>query len=521
MAVIYADDYVTGDGTNEQSALQAAFDAAEDGVLIFSDAGKDYVIGEGYAFGAPADLETLVIRKNTRIINSGAKFIIQAGREGPGATTAIRAEAGVRADFLRIYVGAGFTVNRAFSIAASESTARTFIDRIEISTFDHQKNRSAISDDLQNAALVIRADNTTLGEVITSNFDYAAVAYDVSHILITHLRIERFVRGLLVDRCTYFELLSGEITGRPPVYDGTEFVDEAGETHIAGYDGILMSNTSDAVISNLIVKEPVEHGIYVSADQNVNVDRITFNNIQISKPGRSGLKISPGSNGQSHARFVQINGLTVVDCAWDLAGLSRDPPELIHYRNSEGLRLEFCKHITVNGLMVSKLDHTASAARGIYMDRCSDVTINGPYIESTHRHGIWIMNGAKADDSPEEFAGQTSEDLERIFINNPVILFMEEGGAGEGEQHGIYISCIRGLEEEERQEPTRKLRDIRIVGCYIRGQNGHGIRIEADPGTVRQPVILHGWVRGGGNSLGAWDIANIDRDINDDGLTEV
>ena len=98
-----------------QPQLQAAFDAAENGVLLFPDARKIYPIG---GFG-------LTIGKNTRLINAGATFLVLGSQPINEYAVPILVEPGFHADRLLIEIGRGrWLPDQAAEILHSRDRAR-------------------------------------------------------------------------------------------------------------------------------------------------------------------------------------------------------------------------------------------------------------------------------------------------------------------------------------------------------------------------------------------------------------
>jgi hypothetical protein len=225
----------------------------------------------------------------------------------------------------------------------------------------------------------------------------------------------------------------------------------------------------------MIIHDAGEHAVRIGG---LNSARIAFNNIQSIRPGQCGLKINPAAG--SLVRDVQINGLTVID-----ASIGSTPGS-----NEDGLRLEKCAHVMVNGFQVAERDNGVSAYDGIYINGCSFVTINGPNISNVAANGIHLT----------DVGGAVNE----IFINNPSILFtgLRPGNENPSWTHGVYI-----------ESPNEILRDITLMSAYIRGQAGFGIRVQANAATVgvNQPMILDGWIKNDG--LGGVSLTTTDPDI--------
>jgi hypothetical protein len=245
------------------------------------------------------------------------------------------------------------------------------------------------------------------------------------------------VLGAHVRESAFFQLKSGVITEVAPA-----------ATFTAGHNGILIEDSTDGVVSDMIVYDAGEHAIRVGGSG--NSARLAFNSIQAIRPGGCGLKLR--ANPGLRIRDVQINGLTVVD-----AGADSAQPTF----NQDGLRLEGCSYVTANGVQVQAQSRTYSAHDGIWVVNSDMVTINGPRVSNVVYNGIHLNTSGEGP-------------VNSIFINNPTIL----------------ISAVNGILIDS---PDQILRDIIISRCYIRNFRERGIKIMTN--FVNQPVVLDGFVR--------------------------
>lgn len=226
------------DGTGRGNALvklQAAFDAAAHGILLFPDASKTYAI-EG----------TLNIPDHTRIINAGAALWVRLKSGAKG----IVAGRGVRADHLRIRVP---TKARLVSPALELGSDAT-IERLEIVADQQQANRP-----LAEFGLRIGGSNIKLGYVLVRGFDNAVSVEDADHVVIQRIEIAKYAKGLFLSRCHFLELVSGAIITATE----SDLGDRNHHDTVNGMNGLLIEDSTDLVISDLIVHDSIEHGIRI------------------------------------------------------------------------------------------------------------------------------------------------------------------------------------------------------------------------------------------------------------------
>ena len=466
-----------GDGEHDdQNALQAAFDAAENGILLFPDSSKTYAI---HGFG-------LKIREGTRIINAGAVLLIR-GKVPADArdSAAIVAGARVQADWLRIHAARRSLINRVLTV-----TDDTSIERLEIVAAAQQAN-SAIEvptktggteKEKYHAALYVFGKRVKLGYVWVKGFDRAVFARESEHVVILRLDIQNYVTGLFLKQCAFVELVSGTIK----LASKSDVGDRNIHDEVKGMNGLLIDTCSDVVVSDLIVQNSIEHGVRIGGDGPTR--RCTFNSIQVRRAGWCGFKVEPPLPAGS-AESIQINGLTVIDCAWPHLDDEAKPFTFEPWGglNRCGLRLENCHGVMVSGFRVGRERKTRySSYHGIYIDRCRNVTVIAPHVGDTFEAGIRLSDG---HDSKE------SSPVNQIYIRDPVITFLVPEAHAPyvpHKAHGIWI-----------HSNWQVLRDIVITGCYIRGYTGHGVLLEPAPGdgAVRQPVIIQGWVRQEGDGV--------------------
>lgn len=325
-----------GDGeSDDQIPLQNALNAAASGILLFPDSSKTYAID---GFG-------LTVRPYTRIINAGANLLVRGKAPRDSRASAIVAESGLQADYIRIRAASTSVVNRVLTLGPDTS-----IDRLEIASNIQQANRpgpTGQTDDHSPAALHIRGNRTTLGYVSIWRFDRALFARDVDHVTIQRADIREYTTGIHLKGCAYVELASGTIT----LASQSSVGDRNNHDTVKGMNGLLIETSSDIVVSNLIVQNSIEHGVRIGGDGPTR--RCAFSNIEVRRAGWCGLKVQPPVERGGSAALIQINGLLVTDCA-PQGETEAAPFKADGGRNRSGLRLESCQDVVVNGLQISR-----------------------------------------------------------------------------------------------------------------------------------------------------------------------
>ncbi len=410
---------MAGNGVgNDTAPLQAAFNAAAGRGIVFAQP-LSYAFDPGLAVPA-----------GVRIENNGAALVLRASPVGQAL--AITFGARVHADFVKVHVPAGVTVSRLLALGEDND-----IGCIELTSANQQTNFPTNLD----GALQIRFANTRVGLVKTDKFDKGVMVYAATRTHLARVVVRNYALGMHVRESSFVALLSAEITGASPT-----------STFVAGHNGILIEDSFDIQVSDVIVQDAGEHGVRVGGG--ANSARIAFDNIQAIRCGGCGLKVR--ANNGFRVRDVAINGLTVVD-----AGARTNPNPTF---NQDGLRLENCSYVTANGVQVQAETRLYSAHDGIWVTGCDHVTINGPRITNVLYNGIHVF----------DVAGPVNQ----IYINDPVILVSAT--------NGIFI-----------ESPSQILRDITVTRCYIRNFANRGIILQANSGAtgVNQPVILDGWIR--------------------------
>lgn len=403
--------------------LQAAFNAAAGRGIVFDRP-------ETYSFDPP-----LVVPDSVTIKNDGrAQFVLHSSILD--SAYAVTLGQNVTADHLDISVPSGVVARNLLWLGHGND-----IQHIKLWSVNQLNNIAAGSN--YDGALQIRSQNVRVGSLEIENIEKGIVLYDAHHVVIEHMNIHGYRCGVHAAASSFIHLKSGEITVPTVPRPGV----------VAGNNGLLFDTCDDVTVSNMSVHDAGEHAMRIGGAGNSS--RFTFNNLQSIRPGGTGFKVFPQAQPVAYrARDIQINGLTVVDAGWSDTGVA---PAI----NENGIQLENCDYVTVNGLQVEARSAAYSAFIGIKVSDAANITFNGPRVTNVRSNGIQI---------DDDFGYVNS-----VFINNAVVLVTGD--------NGILI-----------QSPNQILRDIVIMRCYVRSFPGYGVRMTA-PFAVNQPVILDGIVR--------------------------
>jgi len=460
-----------GDGRrDDQAALQRAFDAAASGVLLFPDARKIYRIK---GFG-------LRIRANTRILNPGARLLLAGSVPAGDGTPAVVADEGLQADALRIEVAARSRVNRALTLASDSS-----VERLEISGRRQQGNHHRLDGKPWSAALDVRGERVRLGDVAIRSFDRALLVRDASHVRVERIQIERCVTGVYLKGCRWTTIASGAIAGDSP----SDVGDREPHDNVAGMNGLLVDTCEDLFVSNLAVRDTIEHGVRIGGRGPTR--RCVFTAIQVHRAGKCGFKAQPRFSDGGSAKSIQINGLMVTDCAPASGRLGEADRYRVDGTNRCGLRIENCQDVTVTGYQLDRRGNRFySAAHGLFVAQSTDVTVVAPRIADAWSSGIVLTDEHHERRQP----------VNQVYVRDPVVTYLVPGALAGREVDGIRVNSTQEI-----------LRNVLVTGCYVRGQTGWGVRVVPQAGGARWPVVLQGWARDEGR--GALRVDPDDRDI--------
>ena len=133
-----------------------------------------------------------------------------------------------------------------------------------------------------------------------------------------------------------------------------------------GGNAITCGNSQHVLISNFVICDTPEHGIYLgggdtSGSPNKNI--VIANGI-IRRAGQCGIKVKANT---FTTEDVELNGITVIDSAWGS----------IPGRNEDGFRLENVRGVRMRDCHVRAVESSRSCYVGVYLNGFTDVDISG------------------------------------------------------------------------------------------------------------------------------------------------
>jgi hypothetical protein len=420
--MVHAAWYGLTDGSVETTALQALLNAAE---------GKTLYWGESATYQFDAQL---TVPANVNWQNPNAVTLEVAYDASATNAPALDCGAGLTADRVIVNIATGYQVQRAIYYRAD-----THVELTDLSSVDQQDTR----DDNIDGGVQIRGDDIKLGTVRVANWDYAVKAFQADRWSIQYLDVETYVQGFKQEDCAGGRLDGGYVRTTAP--NGTTD---------PGHNGFLSEDCNSWSVSNLVVSDAGEHGFRIGGD---SAFEWSWDNCKAVRSGQCGFKVNPSGTGT--VRNGTINGCTAQDCSFGNAPGS----------NEDGLRLEKCEQIVVNGFICREV--SSKAYDGIYINNCNDITINGPFIKGTANAGIYV------DDKDGDVNG--------LFVNAP----------------RIYEVTTSGIDCDFTNGNTA--RDLVFTECYIRGYGDYAVRFDfgATSVSVSQPCLASGYATNEGSGV--------------------
>lgn len=412
-------------GTDVAKPLQALFDASKNKIVRFN-------------YKANFTFRTrLIVRQNTTFDNQ-ARAIFEADLDLSNTSNpALKFEQQCDGNFLQINIPSGKQHQRTVVFGLENQ-----FDTVYIKSVDQQ---STVNDSI-DALVQIRGNYISLGRLVVENADHAITAFDCNYILVNNLDITSYLRGLKIESVNGFWLYSGHARTISP---------NAGPH--PGHNGFLAENSNNWHVTNYTVEDSGEHGFRIGGDNSNNWSWVNCASI---KPGQCGFKVNPSGNGV--IRDGLITGCWARDCSWGNASGT----------NEDGLRLEKCRNVTVEGFKC----YTSTGSKaydGIFINGCHDITINNPYINTTARDCIRIVD--------------SDREVNNIHISSPRLINPSEAL--------VTIDHSKEI-----------LEDITILEIYGHSQGTYGINVQV--ADVDQPCIFSGYIRNDGSNAAFKKTAN-------------
>lgn len=386
--------------------------------------------------------ESLTVPAGADIDFNGSTLIKAVSDSSSAAQINVGAGAIIRN--LTLSIPTGITINRGINLSGGGSQAFD----IRVTAADQQANTAT----QQHAAFNVNGDDTRVRGVVVENFDHAVRLEEGDDCFWSDFLIVSYATGINMDQLDRFFLTN--------VLCHTK---SANASASPGDNAIVMGNVRYGKFANLDLQDAGEHGVRVGGST-IGALQLAFSNVQISRPGQCGFKIS----GTERARDISISGLSVVDCHWGNAAGT----------NEDGLRIEKADRVHVTGFSVDSRDSTdGSCYDGIFIHDSTEITIVSPKIKDCVNHGIHLSDAG------------LETDLNQIYITSPTMNTI--GG------NGITINA---------DTVGTELRNISITDAYIAGTTGYAVEVEALDLGILQPINISGRVWS--NTAGVYNNVN-------------
>lgn len=180
--------------------------------------------------------------------------------------------------------------------------------------------------------------------------------------------INHYTKGIITD---------GGIRAR--IHDGMFYLESTQATTNPGHNAISGGLGDHSSIDNIYIHQSGEHAIYLSRNEQTAATGLSIKNVLVNKCGQCGLKLRWQND-------VSISGYSVLDCA-DTSDVGT---------NEDGLRLEFCDRVDINGYSVKVKDRPYSCYNGAIISGCNNVYINGFSVDKPFSDGIRIVANTRA-----------------------------------------------------------------------------------------------------------------------------
>ncbi|CAM4231352.1 glycosyl hydrolase family 28-related protein [Bordetella muralis] len=340
---------------------------------------------------------------------------------------------------LALHVPTGFVIQRFASFGEGASA-----DGLTISSADQQP----LGGDNQDACIWAFRNNVRLRNLQIHNWELPVRIYHPNfvpdNVEIDGFKITSYGKGIIFASVTNARIHSGSFVGKSPT-----------AKQDPGYNAIGGAPGNGCSISDIYIKESGEHGIYFS-NPAAQPRGVRISNITLENTGRCGIKIRG-----YHA--LNIHGIVVNDCA---SGNRTGP-------NEDGLRLEQCVDVLVSGYRVMKTLKDQSCNVGAVIAGCSNVYINGFYVDTPAEHGTDITTQLVVD---KETGISTPVPCHNIYFNG----FTLRNSVG---------SCIN-----VRDSNDIGIGNIHVSGVDIDAPASNTLTVDV-PSALTGPISVNGVAR--------------------------
>lgn len=412
-----------GDGVTDDSVPIAAATAAAAalGRTLHFDGTKTYVI---------ATLSVTLPASGLRMRTNGCLFL-STFDAGASDTPLLSFGDGTDIDTLRLRIAAGKTRDRAVKFTGTGVA----VGSIYIESDDVQPTPSA--DDY--GVKFQTCTGASVGYISALRYDRAVIVASSDDVTIGGVRIESFVRGVLITDTTNLRI------GRSRIFTASP-----NAAFSPGHNGVLMSSNTDNATSNVTladftVEGAAEHAIRVGGPNTLSNLRILRPNIKGA--GGCGIKVLGTDSGDPTSR----NGRIVIDSPIiEDGGIVGGAAT-----NRCGIMLQFVDDVQVIAPIIRKRATSNSGSYGILMYNVNDIHIGNPRISDAEVDGI-LISGIRGDLARVHISGgccngnggngitvnAVDASLRRVYINSLTL----DANAGYGfsfeQASGTFVWCL-------------------------------------------------------------------------------
>lgn len=278
----------------------------------------------------------------------------------------------------QLTIRAGATVrNIKFTVTTGHQIMRfiALLDDVTMENFtiDSDDEQTHIYHEVNNylGCLILRGHRVSLRNFRINNWGTPIMFYSVNTQW-EDAEISNFVMN---------HYKKGIVTGggiRTRIHDGMFHLKSTDASTNPGNNAISGGLGDHSSIDNIYIHETGEHAIYLSRGEETQATGLSIKNVLVNKCGQCGLKLRWQND-------VSISGYSVLDCAYNNSTGT----------NEDGLRLENCDRVDVNGYSVKTKDSPRSCYNGAIISGCNNVYINGFSVDKPLSDGIRIVANSR------------------------------------------------------------------------------------------------------------------------------
>lgn len=335
-----------GDGvTDDTAAIQEALDSGLSPIVF--DGAATYLVS---ALTVPAGTTLITNCATFEAITSGSTV----------ATIALGDNTFV--DCIRLNVAAGRTVRRPVQIVGDN----VFVDKIHVTSVDQQANTASTFDN----AVIITGSYVQVNRVQISNFDNNLQINNCTDVVINGVAITSYVLGIKIG--------STPSTERVWINNASITVASPNALRTPGHNGINGQECSNIFLSNILVADSGEHGIYFTSY--ADMEHIYMDDVKVTNTGSCSIKLKADQNdGGTFYRFrhIHINNAVLTD-----ANQTLNPCLLINRVIWSSFTNIICNSIT-----------KAKCGRsGIELAACTELFFDNIFIRNPAEDAFWARS---------------------------------------------------------------------------------------------------------------------------------